>query len=573
MIEATLSRREVLEAVVSHPEYYNNIQNVQTPHIDPIKSRTDNDLLAQIGYKPELKRRFSAIQVFGVAFSIMGLLPSIASMLGTALLAGPAGAIWGWLISSLLVLTIGVAMSENASFQPTSGGLYYWTNFYAPPKYKSVVSFIIGNTNSMALVGGLCSIDYGFALELLSIVVIAKDGDFEVTQGKTYGVFVACVVAHIALTCASSKHCAWLQTASIIVNVALILLFIIALPIAACRGNTRPASWVFGNFQTLTGFPIGWVQLSQAWLPAIWTIGSFDSCVHMAEECKNATRTIPIGIIGSISSVSLLGFIVLIVTMFSLQSYDLDRILNTEFGQPMAQVIYDAFETAPGQGKKMAIFFMVLIALAQFLMGASILTAISRQIFAFARDNGLPMSWWIKQVNKKLSVPIHAVITGGVMAIIVGLLCLIGSTAANALFTLAVAGNYLAWGMPTFLRLIYMKSKFVPGKFFLGPFWSRLNGWISTIFVVYTIVMVMFPTDTNPNKDTMNYTVVLTPGVWILSAVYYYVYARKYYHGPAKTVEEEDFGGESDEENSEYNAQVIEGKQTGAEEPIRAMKI
>lgn len=565
MIQPTLSRKEVLEAVVSNPEYYNNTQNVQTPHIDPILSRTDNELLAQIGYKPELKRRFTAIQVFGVAFSIMGLLPSIASMLGTALLAGPAGAIWGWLISSLLVLTIGVAMSENASFQPTSGGLYYWTNFYAPPKLKTIISFIIGNTNSMALVGGLCSIDYGFALELLSIVVIAKDGDFEVTPAKTYGVFVACVAAHIALTCASSKHCAWLQTASIIVNVVLILLFIIALPIAAARGSTRPASWVFGNFETLTGFPIGWVQLSQAWLPAIWTIGSFDSCVHMSEECMNATKTIPIGIIGSISSVTILGFVVLIVTMFSLQSNDLDGILNTEFGQPMAQIIYNAFETVPGQGKKMAIFFMVLIALAQFLMGASILTAISRQIFAFARDNGLPFSWWVKKVNKKLSVPIHAVITGGVVAIVVGLLCLIGTTAANALFTLAVAGNYLAWGMPTFLRLIYMKEKFIPGAFFLGEFWSRVNGWVSTAFIVYTIIMVMFPTDTHPNKETMNYTVVLTPGVWILSAVYYYVYAHKYYHGPAKTVEEE--GEFSDSPDSEkemlgFTTQVIEGKDT-----------
>ncbi|KAM9916256.1 hypothetical protein OXX59_010125, partial [Metschnikowia pulcherrima] len=208
---------------------------------------------------------------------------------------------------------------------------------------------------------------------------------------------------------------------------------------------------------------------TQAWLPAIWTIGAFDSCVHMSEECTNATKTIPIGIIGSISACTVLGFILLIVTMFSLQTYDIEgQILGSNFGQPMAQIIYDAFETVPGQGKKMAIFFMVLIAFAQFSMGASILTAISRQIFAFARDNGLPMSWWIKKVNKRLSVPIHAVIAGGFAAIVIGLLCLIGTTAANALFTLYIAGNYFAWGTPTLLRLLAMKEKFVPGKFYLG---------------------------------------------------------------------------------------------------------
>ena len=67
-------------------------------------------------------------------------------------------------------------------------------------------------------------------------------------------------------------------------------------------------------------------------------------------------------------------------------------------------------------------------------MGSSILTAISRQIWAFSRDNGLPFSFWIKRVNKNLSTPINAVIFGGICSVIMGLLVLIGTVAANALF-------------------------------------------------------------------------------------------------------------------------------------------
>lgn len=548
MLHPVLSGEEILEAVTSDKRYFNNTHNVELPMPDALHATSDNDLLAQIGYKPELKRRFSMIQVFGVSFSIMSLLPSVASILSHALLAGPPGAVWGWLISSVLILTIGLAMSENASYQPTSGGLYYWTNFYAPPKLKTVLSYVVGNTNSIALVGALCSVDYGFAQELLSVVVIAKDGDFEITPAKTYGVFAACVLAHIALTCISSKHCASLQTTSVVMNIVLIVLFIVALPIGASRGEFKKASWVFGHFDNLTDFPMGWNQLSQAWLPAIWTIGAFDSCVHMSEECSNATKTVPFGIITSISACGIFGFILMIVTCFCIQSDDIEnQILGTKFGQPMAQIIYDAFETVPGQGKKVAMAMMILIAIGQFLMGASILTAISRQIFAFARDNGLPMSWWIKKVNKKLSVPIHAVITGGLASIVVGLLCLIGDAAASALFTLYVAGNYFAWGMPTFLRLLWMKEKFRPGPFFLGEFWSRVNGWVSTCFIAFTIVMVMFPTNKNPDKDTMNYTCVITPGVWILSLGYYMIYAKKVYHGPAKTAVVPGQGASSDE--------------------------
>src|SRR5271156_4413096 len=52
----------------------------------------DDALLASLGYKAELKREFNALEVFGLAFSIMGLLPSIASTLVYSMPAGgPVG--------------------------------------------------------------------------------------------------------------------------------------------------------------------------------------------------------------------------------------------------------------------------------------------------------------------------------------------------------------------------------------------------------------------------------------------------------------------------------------------------
>jgi len=52
----------------------------------------DDALLASLGYKAELKREFTPLEVFGLAFSIMGLLPSIASTLFFSMPAGgPVG--------------------------------------------------------------------------------------------------------------------------------------------------------------------------------------------------------------------------------------------------------------------------------------------------------------------------------------------------------------------------------------------------------------------------------------------------------------------------------------------------
>lgn len=55
---------------------------------------TDLGSLASLGYKQELRRHYSTVEIFAVAFSIMGLLPSIASTLSFSMPAGPVGMVW-----------------------------------------------------------------------------------------------------------------------------------------------------------------------------------------------------------------------------------------------------------------------------------------------------------------------------------------------------------------------------------------------------------------------------------------------------------------------------------------------
>jgi hypothetical protein len=51
---------------------------------------------------------------------------------------------------------------------------------------------------------------------------------------------------------------------------------------------------------------------------------------------------------------------------------------------------------------------------------------------------------------------------------VLGLLCLIAPAAATALFSLCVAGNNLAWGIPIFCRVCWGNDKFKPGPFYTG---------------------------------------------------------------------------------------------------------
>ena len=86
--------------------------------------QADEALLATLGYKQEFRREFAPLEVFGIVFSIIGLLPSIASVLVYALPnGGPVAMVWGWAVASLGVLFIGFSMAELASAAPTSGGV------------------------------------------------------------------------------------------------------------------------------------------------------------------------------------------------------------------------------------------------------------------------------------------------------------------------------------------------------------------------------------------------------------------------------------------------------------------
>ncbi|CAK9440299.1 uncharacterized protein LODBEIA_P43990 [Lodderomyces beijingensis] len=507
--------------------------------IDPRHNQGDVDLLNQIGYKQELRRHYSTLQVFGIAFSIMGLLPSIASVLAQGLEAGPAGLVWGWFVACFFILFVGCAMSFMGSAIPTSGGLYYYANYYCPDSIRVPLSFLIGCSNSLGLMGGLCSISYGFAVQVLSAAQISRDGDFHITNAKCYGIFAACVVSNMIVSCIGTKHAAALQTVSICVNVFLVLLFLIAVPAGVGHGfNDR--GYIFGNFENARDWGTGW-SFFISLQPAVWVIGSFDSVIHSSEECKNAQRAIPIGILGSIGACAVLGWAIVIVCAACIKDGDVSRVLQSETGSPMAQIIYDAL------GKKWAVAFMSLIAVGQYLMAVSIMIALSRQVWAFARDDGLPVVYnWVKVVNPRVQTPVRASLVAGIVSLIIGLLVLInGSAGSGALFSLGICSNSLAWGMPVLLILLpYGWKKFIPGPFYFGKVLSTTICVVATGWLAFIIVLTMFPDMKSVNRETMNYTVVINVGVWLLSLIYYFAWGYKVYSGPKSNLDNEELEGE-----------------------------
>lgn len=91
-----------------------------------------NSLSAKLGYKQELRRNFTMIEVFGIAFSIMGLLPSIASTLSFTIPAGPVGMVRFILKASkvflvdMLCLGMGLVLSIGVYIRSRCGNGRSW---------------------------------------------------------------------------------------------------------------------------------------------------------------------------------------------------------------------------------------------------------------------------------------------------------------------------------------------------------------------------------------------------------------------------------------------------------------
>lgn len=155
------------------------------------------------------------------------------------------------------------------------------------------------------------------------------------------------------------------------------------------------------------------------------------------------------------------------------------------------------------------------------MTGAAQLVDASRVVFAFARDNALPGSRYLKRVNHSTQTPVNAVWFVVVISAICGVLGF-SATAFNSLARLAskdsvfwpsltshippsasVIGLYTSYAAPIFLRITSGRDKLKPGPFTLGR-WAVPVGAIAVAWVAFIVVVLFFPPGQTINAQEMS---------------------------------------------------------------------
>jgi len=482
----------------------------------PAAMSDDEKRLHELGYAQVLARRMSGFSNFAVSFTIISILSGCLTLYQFGMnTGGPVMIVWGWPIVGAFTLMVGLAMAEVCSSYPTAGGLYYWSAKLAR-RNAAAWSWFTGWFNFLGQVAVTAGIDFGAAFFLNAFLDLQFG--FAATPGHTILLFGIILLLHGLLNTFGVKIVALLNDISVWWHVVGVLVIVGAL--AFLPDNHQSASFVFGHFVNNTGWASGFYVALLGLLLAQYTLTGYDASAHMTEETHDAARSGPRGIVMSIIVSLAAGWVLLIGLTFAIQDYDKEVASAT----PPAQIFIDAIGATGGK------LLLLIVIGAQFFCGMSSVTANSRMIYAFSRDGALPASSFWHRVNKRTRTPTNAIWLAAGGAFLLGLPYLWNSTAYAAVTSIAVIGLYIAYVLPTFLRL-RQGDEFVRGPWHLGR-WSKLVGTIAVIWVCFITVLFMLPQGSPVTAKNFNYTPIAVLVVLGFAGIWWLVSAHKWFTGP-----------------------------------------
>jgi amino acid permease (GABA permease) len=478
----------------------------------------DEQRLHELGYAQELSRTMSGFSNFAVSFTIISILSGCLTLYGFGMnTGGPALIVWGWPFVGLMTLIVGLAMAEVCSSFPTAGGLYYWAAKLAPSN-GAAWSWFTGWFNFLGQVAVTAGIDFGAAFFINAFLDLQFS--YAATPPHTILIFGVVLVLHGLLNTFGVKIVALLNDISVwwhIVGVLVIVGALVVLP-----SEHQSASFVFTHFVNNTGWSSAFYVGMLGLLLAQYTFTGYDASAHMTEETHDAARSGPRGIVMSIVVSLIAGWVLLVGITFAIRDYD--GAIASSTGVPPAQIFIDALGVTGGK-------LLLLIAIgAQLFCGMSSVTANSRMIYAFSRDGALPASRVWHKINKRTRTPTNAIWLAAGGAFVLGLPYLWNATAYAAVTSIAVIGLYIAYVLPTLLRLL-QGERFQRGPWHLGR-WSRPIGVVAVAWVVFITVLFMLPQASPVTAKTFNYTPIAVLVVLGFAGIWWLVSARKWFKGP-----------------------------------------
>lgn len=470
----------------------------------------DIKTLHSMGYAQELLRRMSGFSNFAISFSIICILSGgINSVFQSTSGVGGAAIGIGWPIGCLISLVFALGMAQIASAYPTAGGLYHWGSILGGRFWGWLTAWL----NLIGLITVLAAINVG----TFSFFVGAFPSlGLEATYWHQF-IFVALLTASQALF----NHLG-IKVTTLLTDFSGYLILLGTLLLAGALFYFAP-SLDFGRlfeFKNYSGDAGGgvWPESSNIWfifllglLHPIYTITGYDASAHTSEETKGAAKRVPSAMVRATLISSLFGWLFLIAFVLALPNMD-------EAAKQGTGVYFWALDQVLPAGLKEVLHIIVFAA--QYLCGLATVTSMSRMIFAFSRDGGLPFSSGLRKVSPRHRVPVAAIWTGSVLSVLFTMY----TDAYTTVVSVTVLFLFISYGMPIALGLFAYKRT-----------WTKMGPWdlgalfpVVAILTIASMILIFYIGVQPPNDQALTVTIaflVVTGLVWVLLE-------RKRFQGP-----------------------------------------
>lgn len=289
---------------------------------------------------------------------------------------------------------------------------------------------------------------------------------------------------------------------------------------------------VFTHFTNGGGWSSNPLAIMVGQISAIWALICSDSAVHMGEETSSASLTVPRSMFYAYLSNGLIAFVFLITYLFAIPS--VTDAVNDPSGYPFLYVLQHTFPDKVAGTNVITTIMLVLNLAASIVFNAST----ARQMFAFARDKGLPFSNWIAHVHPTWKIPVHAVTLTCATACLLGLINIGSSAAFNAIISLNLTSLLLTYILAiasVMYRRIVTPHLIPPARWSLGRYAVVVNG-VALVYSVFAFFWCFWPNVVDPDPEDFNWAVAIFAAVFVWAVAMYFFRGRKVYDGPVTLV-------------------------------------
>ncbi len=428
----------------------------------------DADALGKLGYAQELLRSMGGLSSFALSFSIISILTGVVTTYDVAITGGgPAALGVGWPLVSVGTIFVALSMAELTSAFPTAGAMYHWAAVLGGPGWGWFVAMM----NLVGQVAIVAAIDLGCAQQVAAALGLS--------DRLAYGLFAVVVTTHGVVNLVSVWLVTRLNDLSVAVHIAGVVL-LVALLLGV--GRAHPFSYALES--GFTTRPDGSYArgFASSLLLGMWTFTGFDASAHVTEETHDPARRAPWGIVTSVLVSAVAGYALVVAITLAIS----DLPATAADPHPALFVIQHALQ-GPWAWTGRAALALAIVAM--WFCGLSAVTSLSRTLYAFARDGGLPGSARLRRVSMRHRTPHVAIGVSVALPLALGLAsALLSEDQFLAVASLATTALYVSYVIPIAQGAI-ARHRGVWRRF--GPWHlGRFGSFVAWCAVLWTVVVL-----------------------------------------------------------------------------------